>query len=157
MSLASAQFVQKVCSHPAPFHAAIWVCLKGTVENAPDSSYAVKHRRFLELCHNITVRSVIQMISDLSDCNYNAPTDDLGMLCSAMQSLALGTTDDPPPPTRQPSEGPRQSTLTKLQNLQFWGPAPRWLNYHEEAARKILNANDCIDPFWAALRTLQSQ
>jgi hypothetical protein len=151
----TARYVQQMRSHPASFHAAVWVCAKGMVDKSSTNSSAIKHRRFLEVCHHIAVKSVNQMISDLGDCNFEIPTNELGMLCSAMQSLALGTTDDVP--ARAARSGPRQSSLTKLQNLGLWGVAPRWLNYHEEAARKILHANDCMDPFWAGLRVCQTQ
>lgn len=155
MSIVAARYVQKIRSHPASFHAAVWVCAKRMVEKSSTNSSAIQHRQFLDLCHHVAVKSVIQMISDLGDCDYAIPTDELGMLCSAMQSLALGTTEDVP--AHAARSGPRQSTLTKLQNLHLWGVAPRWLNYHEEAARKILHANDCIDPFWAGLRVCQTQ
>jgi hypothetical protein len=156
MSVVAARYVQQMCSHPASFHAAVWVCAKGMVDKGSTNQAATKHRRFLDLCHSIAVKSVIQMISDLGDLNHPIPANELGMLCSAMQSLALGTTDDIP--TRATRAGPRQSTLTKLQNLHLWGVAPRWLNYHEEAARRILHANEsCLDPFWAGLRICQTQ
>ena len=155
MSVVAARYVQQMRSHPASFHAAIWVCLKGMVDKPSMSPPTIKQRRFLDVCHSLAVRSVVQMISDLGESSYVTPTDELGMLCSAMQSLALGTTEDAQAPKLQ--AGPRQSTLTKLQNLHIWGISPRWLNYHEEAARKILHANDCMDPFWAGLRACQTQ
>ncbi len=151
----AARYVQQMRSHPASFHAAIWVCLKGMVDKSSMNPSTFKQRRFLDVCHNLAVQSVIQMISELCENNYATPSDELGMLCSAMQSLALGTTEDLH--AHGSRSGPRQSTLTKLQNLHIWGSAPRWLNYHEEAARKILHANDCMDPFWAGLRVCQTQ
>lgn len=149
------RYVQQMRSHPASFHAAVWVCAKGMIDRSSTNPSTRKHTRLLDLCHHIAVKSVIQMISDLSDCNYVAPPNALGMLCSAMQSLALGTTEDIP--RRADPSGPRQSTLTKLQNLNFWGTAPRWLNYHEEAARTILEANNSTDQFWAGLRICHTQ
>lgn len=125
------------------------------IDRSSTSPSARKHTRLLDLCHNIAVKSVIQMITDLSDPNYLAPYNALGMLCSAMQSLALGTTEDVV--LRKPQSGPKQSTLTKLQNLNLFGIMPRWLNYHEEAARKILDTNQDMGPFWAGLRICQTQ
>lgn len=156
MAVAAAQYVQKLRSHPASFHAAVWVCAKGRIDQSSTNPSTIRHSRFLEVCHHIAVKSVIQMISDLGGHNHVNPTNELGILCSAMQSLALGTTEDVP--VRAAPTGPRQSTLTKLQNLQLFGVAPRWLNYHEEAARKILDANvSCVDPFWVGLRICQTQ
>ncbi|KAJ9608757.1 hypothetical protein H2200_006528 [Cladophialophora chaetospira] len=155
MSVIASRYVQQLRSHPASFHAAIWVCAKGMVDKSSSNPSVVKHRRFLDTCHSIAVKSVIEMISELDGSDYANPTEELGMLCSAMQSLALGTTEDVHLDALRP--GPRQSTLKKLQNLYLWGAAPRWLNYHEEAARKILHANNCMDPFWAGLRVCQTQ
>lgn len=151
----ASQYVQQMRSHPSSFHAAIWVCAKDMIDRSSTNLSVRKHTRLLDLCHSIAVKSVIQMISDLGDPNYIAPPNALGMLCSAMQSLALGTTEDVP--LRVAPSGPRQSTLTKLQNLNLFGVAPRWLNCHEEAARKILDGNDCRNPFWAGLRICQTQ
>ena len=85
MSVVAARYVQQLRSHPASFHAAIWVCAKAMVDKSSTNPSAVKHRRFLDTCHSIAVKSVIQMIDDLDDCDYVTPTDELGMLCSAMQ------------------------------------------------------------------------
>ncbi len=155
MYVVAANYVQQIRSHPASFHAAVWVCAKGMADKSLTKPSVVKHRRFLDTCYSIAVNSVMQMIVDLNDCNYETPTDKLGMLCSAMQSLALGTTEGVH--AHAPKSGPRQSTLKKLQNLHIWGVAQRWLNCHEEAVRKILHANDCMDPFWSGLRVCQTQ
>lgn len=156
MNMMAGRYVQQMRSHPASFHAAVWVCAKGMIDRTSTNAAVRKHTRLLDLCHNIAVKSVIQMITDLSDPNYIAPPNALGMLCSAMQSLALGTTENVA--LRVVKSGPKQSSLTKLQNLNLFGIAPRWLNYHEEAARKILDNNPHqVDQFWCGLRICQTQ
>jgi hypothetical protein len=152
MSVVTAQYVRQLRSHPASFHSAVWVCAKGMIDKTSVNRSTLKQRRILDLCYQISLRSTIEMISSLSD---ETSKDELGMLCSTMQALALGTTEESP--ERAARSGPRQSTVTKLQNLHIWGLAPRWLNDHEEAARKILHENDCPGPFWAGLRVCQTQ
>lgn len=141
--------LRSTLQHPVSFHASVYHFLVDTVDST--SAGNSTHQAVLAICRQRALSGIRQSLKG------SLATGLLPQLEGILVGVAsFGYSTVREPRSVDQVSGPRQSPLTRMQNLQIWGRKYRFQNEHTVAMRKLVALRGGLLKLPFALQSLLS-